>query len=293
MDFKDYLKDKITQVEDGLKKFVPGDKDFPESLNKAMNYSLMAGGKRLRPVLVIATGEALGGDLEELMPTACALECIHTYSLIHDDLPAMDDDDLRRGKPTCHKKFNEATAILAGDGLLTYAFELIAKSDFKDPNTLKDVIIEISKSSGPQGMVGGQLIDLESEGKDLTLKELENVHKHKTGALIRASVRVGAIISKATEKELKALTSYGEKIGLAFQIVDDILDVTGTTEELGKDAGSDVENDKATYPALLGLEESKEKANTQIEEALKELEIFDEKAEPLRALANYIIDRTN
>jgi geranylgeranyl diphosphate synthase type II len=258
-----------------------------------MRYSVFAGGKRVRPVLMLAACDAVGGNLEKAIPAACAMEMIHTYSLIHDDLPAMDDDDFRRGNPTNHKVYGEATAILAGDALLTEAFILLSKDDGGDAAARLKVIQEIATASGSRGMVGGQVVDMESEGKPelIDIATLSYIHTHKTGALIRASVRAGAILAGAGEERLASLTRYAEAIGLAFQIADDILDVEGTTEELGKDAGSDEARGKATYPALVGLEASKARAQELVDMALEALAGFDERAEPLRAIASYIVKR--
>jgi geranylgeranyl diphosphate synthase, type II len=293
MDLKDYLKQRCQLVDQALERFLPDAGELPASLHGAMRYSVFAGGKRVRPVLMLAACEAVGGELDSALPAACAMEMIHTYSLIHDDLPAMDDDDFRRGNPTNHKVYGEATAILAGDALLTEAFILLsACAQGGDPAARIRVIHEIANASGSHGMVGGQVVDMESEGKgEIDLATLSYIHTHKTGALIRASVRAGAILGGATEESLTALTRYGDAIGLAFQIADDILDVEGTTEELGKDAGSDQARGKATYPALVGLEASKARAHELVEMALDALACFDERAEPLRAIASYIVKR--
>lgn len=296
MDIKAYLTKKRTVVDKALELLVPPAKTFPPKVFEAMRYSLFAGGKRVRPILAIASAEALGAKTAGLLPIAGALELIHTYSLIHDDLPAMDDDDLRRGRPTCHKVYGDAMAILAGDGLLNIAFESLS-----DPRRLKTItaqrlvtiIREISLASGVFGMVGGQVVDMESEGKDVDFPTLEYIHTHKTGALIRASVRTGAIYAKATEKRLKALTRYGERIGLAFQIADDILDITGSREEIGKDVGSDLKKGKKTFPGFYGLEESRRRAKEVSDQALAALKDFDRKADPLRELAKYIVMRVN
>jgi geranylgeranyl diphosphate synthase type II len=261
-----------------------------------MRYSLFAGGKRVRPILAIAAAEALGARSSGLLPLAGALELIHTYSLIHDDLPAMDDDDFRRGRPTCHKVYGEAIAILAGDGLLNRAFEVLS-----DPRRTKAVpavrlvaiIKEISTASGVLGMVGGQVVDMESEGREIDFPTLEYIHTHKTGALIRASVRVGALYAKASEKRLKALTRYGELAGLSFQIVDDILDITGKREEIGKNIGSDLKKGKRTFPSFFGLEGSRLRAKEVGDKAIDALRDFDHRADPLRALAKYIVKRVN
>ena len=262
MDLKDYLKKRCQLVDRALERFLPEGGELPASLHGSMRYSVFAGGKRVRPVLLLAACEAVGGEVEPALPAACAMEMIHTYSLIHDDLPAMDDDDFRRGNPTNHKVYGEATAILAGDALLTEAFILLSRSeDAGDASARLRVIHEIARAAGSRGMVGGQVVDMESEGKGaIDLAILSYIHTHKTGALIRASVRAGAILGGAKEQGLEALTRYGDAIGLAFQIADDILDVEGTTEQLGKDAGSDQARGKATYPALVGLDASKQRA---------------------------------
>jgi geranylgeranyl diphosphate synthase type II len=258
-----------------------------------MRYSVFAGGKRLRPVLVIAGAEAVGGRMDDVMPTACALEMIHTYSLIHDDLPAMDNDDFRRGRPTSHKVFGEAMAILAGDGLLTLAFRLIAENwrPAMDARVLRDVLVDVSDAAGTDGMVGGQVADLEAEGRRVSPDMLEYIHLHKTAALIRTSIRVGARLSGARDEQLRALTVAGGDLGLAFQIVDDILDVTGTTEQLGKTAGKDQAQQKATYPAIHGIEASQAQAGRLVGEALHALAPLGPPAEPLRALARFILER--
>jgi geranylgeranyl diphosphate synthase type II len=260
---------------------------------EAMRYSLFAGGKRVRPILCLAVCEAVGGEGENALPAAMALECIHTYSLIHDDLPAMDDDGLRRGKPTNHVLYGEAGAILAGDGLLTLAFELLSGNLLAAlaPLDRLQIINIIAAGAGSLGMVGGQAIDIACEGKDIDLVTLRQIHSRKTGALITASVQAGAIIGGADSHQFTALTTYGEKIGLAFQIADDLLNVEGTTEQLGKAAGSDVERGKATYPAIFGREKARTMAENTIAAALGALAGFDARATPLRQLADYIISR--
>ena len=296
MDIKSYLSKKKDIVDKSLDKLVPPAKTFPTSINEAMRYSLFAGGKRVRPILSIAAAEALGAKTIGLLPLAGALELIHTYSLIHDDLPAMDNDDFRRGRPTCHKVYGEAIAILAGDGLLNMAFEVLSdprRTKTISASRLLAITREISIASGVFGMVGGQVMDMESEGKDIEFPMLEYIHTHKTGALIRASVRVGALYAKAGKRQLADLTRYGELVGLAFQIADDILDITGTQEEIGKDVGSDLEKDKKTYPSFFGLEESRRRAVEVVDHALASLKSFDRKADPLRELARYIINRVN
>ena len=261
---------------------------------EAMKYSLMAGGKRLRPILCMATAEAAGGDAQNVMPAACALEMIHTYSLIHDDLPAMDNDALRRGKPTCHMAFDEATAILAGDALLTLAFQTLASVELSSADqaaTWLHVIQLISCSAGYCGLIQGQMIDIASEGSQLTLAELKSMHSLKTGALIEASLCSGAVLSGLPSDQIKRVERYAQNIGLAFQVTDDILNVEGDTGMLGKAVGTDKLRNKCTYPSLLGLQESKKFAKDLVRNALKSLESFDEKAEPLRAIASYIIAR--
>ncbi len=296
MDIKAYLNSRKGLIDKALDALVPPPKTFPSKVFEAMRYSLFAGGKRVRPILTLAAAEALGARTAGVLPIAASLELIHTYSLIHDDLPAMDNDDFRRGRPTCHKVYGDAIAILAGDGLLTMAFEALS-----DPRRLSSisekrllaVIREIAKASGVYGMVGGQVVDMESEGREIDLPTLEYIHTRKTGALIRAAVRAGALYARASEKRLRALTRYGEMTGLAFQIADDILDITGTQEELGKDIGSDLKKGKKTFPAVYGIEESRRRAKEVVSHALKALKDLDRKADPLRELAKYIINRVN
>ncbi len=296
MEFKKYLTEQCAVVEHALARYMLTEEGPLANHIKAMRYSLFAGGKRIRPILALAAAEALHVTTDHLLPTACALECIHTYSLIHDDLPAMDDDDLRRGKPTCHVVFGEAEAILAGDGLLSFAFELLSHPDAQQgitPDAQLRVISIIAKAIGPVGMVGGQSLDLAAEGQAISFEHLRLIHGYKTGALITASVQAGAIFGKANEKQFAALSQYGTQIGLAFQIVDDLLDVEGTTEDLGKTVGADAQRKKATYPAFFGVAKTKVMAQEAVEAALTALEIFDAKAEPLRALARYIYERNN
>ena len=295
MDLKTYLKKQCKLVDEALDQFLPKADELPFSLHKSMRYSVFAGGKRIRPILMLAACEAVGGEISQAMPAACAMEMVHTYSLIHDDLPAMDDDDFRRGNPTNHKVFGEATAILAGDALLTEAFILLSSpvaGVVMSPAAQLQVIREIGHCAGSRGMVGGQVVDMESEGKgEIDLATVQYIHTHKTGALIKASVKAGAILGGADEAGLAALTRYGEAIGLAFQIADDILDIEGTTEEIGKDAGSDEARGKATYPAVMGLAESKKRAVELVDMALESLAGFDHRADPLREIATYIVKR--
>lgn len=294
MDLKQYLQDKKRIVEAGMEQYMLQSNDLLHDHIEAMRYSLFAGGKRIRPILCIAVCEALGCHDDAVLPVAMSLECIHTYSLIHDDLPAMDNDDLRRGKPTSHVKFGEAGAILAGDGLLTFGFDLLSAPSLTPQITAETqvkLIHVLARSAGSLGMVGGQAIDIDSEGKDIDFDTLRTLHSCKTGALIRCSVQMGAILGKATPAEYDALTQYGEHIGLAFQIVDDLLNVTATTEQLGKKAGSDAELAKATYPSFFGIEGTRTKAKQAVDDAVRCLTQFDDRCDPLRDLAQYIYSR--
>ncbi len=288
-----YLAAKQTLVETALDRSLPV--TYPEKIYEAMRYSLLAGGKRLRPILCLASCELAGGTLEMALPTACALEMIHTMSLIHDDLPAMDNDDYRRGKLTNHKVYGEDIAILAGDGLLVYAFEWIATQTQGVPaERVVQVIGRLARAFGAAGVVGGQVVDVESEGKpDISLETLHYIHTHKTGALLEACVLSGALLAGAPPETLQRLARYAENIGLAFQIVDDILDITATAEQLGKTAGKDLQAQKATFPSLWGLEESKRQARQLVEGAKAELEPFGEKARPLQAIADFITNRSH
>ena len=289
-DFKAYLAKAKAKVEEALDQSLRPER--PESLREAMRYSLLAGGKRLRPILCLAACELAGGDAAQAMPTAVALEMIHTMSLIHDDLPAMDDDDLRRGRPTNHKVYGEAVAILAGDALLTRAFEMVAlRSPGIQPERLLNVVGELSLVAGAPGLVGGQVVDLESEGQDVDLETLEYIHLHKTGALLSACVITGAMIGGADDALIKALRTYARGIGLAFQIIDDILDITASSEVLGKTAGKALVAAKTTYPKLLGLKESRKRAADLVREAKEILNPWADKAQPLLALADYITSR--
>ena len=290
---KKYLEARKRIVDEALERYVPGVDAYPPSLCNAARYSIFAGGKRLRPILCMAAAEAVGGDSDAVLPVACALEMIHTYSLIHDDLPAMDDDEYRRGRLTNHKVFGEGMAILAGDALLTEAFCLMAAVGGSDGEGLLTVIQEIARAVGFFGMVGGQAVDLESEGKEIDFETLHYIHTHKTAALLQVSLRAGAILAGAGPQELARLTEYGTKIGLAFQIADDILDVEGDVEVLGKETGCDGERKKATYPALMGLEPSRAQARELVDQALTDLSPFDERADPLRMIARFIVDRTS
>lgn len=293
--FTDYLKRRAAEVNQWLDRLVPSETTPPEQLHRAMRYSLLAGGKRLRPSLTLAAGEALGADTDDLMPAACAIEMIHTYSLIHDDLPAMDNDDLRRGKPTCHKAFGEAVAILAGDALLTQAFRVLsADAPHRDAERQVRVIREIATAAGTvDALIGGQIADIEGEGKNVDASTLEYIHRSKTGAMITASVVVGGIIAGAREGQIDKLRGYGERIGLAFQIADDILDVTSTSEQLGKTPGKDQAANKATYPAIHGIAASNARARRLVDEAIEIVAVLDLKTRVLEDVARFIIARSS
>ncbi|HEX9874399.1 MAG TPA: farnesyl diphosphate synthase [Deferrimonas sp.] len=296
MDLKNYFEERLSRVDRLLNACLPKEDTLPASLHKAMRYSVFAGGKRIRPILMIAACEAVGGDVAKVLPAAGAMEMVHAYSLIHDDLPAMDDDDFRRGRPTNHKVFGEANAILAGDALLTEAFILLSNPESNrgvPAETLLRVIHLIGRCAGSLGMVAGQVVDMESEGTEVDLPTLEYIHTHKTGALILASIQTGALLGGGSEEALAALTRYGEASGLAFQLTDDILDVVGDQEVLGKDVGSDEARGKATYVALLGLEGARLRARELRDLAVTALAPLGERAEPLRRIAHYIVDRSS
>lgn len=293
-DLKQFLQERKQLIDSYLEKAFPAAAGLEKSVIEAARYSLFAGGKRLRPVLCLSAAEVVGGTTEAVMPLACALEMIHTYSLIHDDLPAMDNDDFRRGKPTNHKVFGEAIAILAGDALLTEAFGFIAaaqRSGHFSEAKLLEVIRIVVKAAGYRGMIGGQVIDFESETRTVDLPTVEYMHIHKTGALISASLETGAILGGGNDEQVAALRRYGHHLGLAFQITDDLLDVEGEAQLMGKKPGSDAAKNKKTYPALLGLTGSKEAARQHVDEALESLALFNENAEPLRAIARYLLVR--
>ncbi len=291
VELKRYLKARQQEVDRALDRFLPKASTKPVTIHKAMRYSLFAGGKRLRPILCLAAAEACGGLTKRAMPLACALECIHTYSLIHDDLPSMDNDDFRRGRPTCHKVFGEGIAVLAGDALLTIAFEIVTQAETRLRYDMRAMLREIAVAAGSQKLIAGQVADLEGEGKAINRAQLRYIHENKTAALLTTSVRLGAMSANASPKLLNAIGRFGYALGLAFQVIDDILDVTQTSEKLGKSAGKDVAAHKATYPAVLGLEKSRAEAARLTRQAHKALDSLGEKAETLHALANYLLER--
>ena len=296
MDISHYLEQKRQEVDRFLDQVIPSEKIEPITLHEAMRYSLFAGGKRVRPILALAAADAVGNPPPSVLAIASSLELIHTYSLIHDDLPAMDNDDYRRGKLTNHKVYGEAIAILAGDALLTLAFELCSRTDLMEglaPQRQVQVLYELAVGAGHLGMVGGQVLDIQAENKDIDLAALQTIHAHKTGMLIRAAVRMGAIASSAKADQLQQLTGFAEDIGLAFQIADDVLNVTGTREQLGKNAMTDAQRGKKTYPSFYGVEGARALADQCIERAIGRLSGFDAKADPLRGLATYITERQN
>jgi geranylgeranyl diphosphate synthase type II len=292
MDLKAYLRSRQRKIDRALDRYLPRANTKPATLHKAMRYSLFAGGKRLRPILCLAATEACRGNIDDALPLACALECIHTYSLVHDDLPSMDNDDLRRGRPTCHKVFGDGIAILAGDALLTIAFEIVSRTKPARRYNTSALLREISVAAGSQKLIAGQVADLEAEGKDVKRDQLKFIHENKTAAILKSSVRLGAMSANADARKLSAITRFGQRLGLAFQIIDDILDVTQTSEVLGKSAGKDLAAKKATYPAVIGLEESRAEARRLTRQAHNALSMFSSSdAEPLHVLANYLLER--
>jgi geranylgeranyl diphosphate synthase, type II len=291
MNLKTYLIVRQKMIDRALDRFLPKENAPPPTIHKAMRYSLFAGGKRLRPILCLAAAEGCKGKLIEALPLACAMECIHTYSLVHDDLPSMDNDDFRRGRATCHKVFGDGIAVLAGDALLTVAFEIAARAKPTRRYSMSEMFREISIAAGSRKLIAGQVADLEAEGKKVSRYELRYIHENKTAAMITTSVRLGAMSANADAKKLRAITKFGYALGLAFQVIDDILDVTQTTEKLGKSAGKDVAAQKATYPAVIGLDASRGEARRLTNTAQNALKIFGKEAEPLRELANYLLIR--
>jgi geranylgeranyl diphosphate synthase type II len=292
MDIHKYLSETKQEVDESLERLLPAPDAEPSTIHKAMRHSIFAGGKRIRPILLLAAGESLGGSREALLVLGSAIEMIHTYSLIHDDLPALDNDDLRRGVPTCHKVFGEAMAILAGDALNTLCYQVMTELPGVPVATRLSIIREVAYATGTRdGMIGGQVVDLESEGKPIDPPILEFIHRSKTGALLTACTRCGAMAAGAEPPAMETLTRFGRKIGLAFQIVDDILDVTTSSEKLGKTAGKDEKVKKATYPALYGIEASRRKARELISASIDEIKDLGPKAEPLRGIARFIFER--
>lgn len=293
MEFKTVLKERAIYIEELLNKYMPKEEGYQKTIMESMNYSLSAGGKRLRPILTLEACKIVGGNEKDAIPFAVAIEMIHTYSLIHDDLPALDNDDLRRGRKTNHIVYGEDMAILAGDALLNYAFEVMLSSSLgkRNPEKYLRAINEIAKSSGIYGMIGGQVVDVQSENEQIPKAKLDYIHNNKTAAIIIGCMRAGAIIGDANEEQIDEITKYAKNIGLSFQIVDDILDIVGDEVKLGKKVGSDIDNNKSTYPSLLGLEKSKEIANELISEAKKSIEKLSENVEFLNGLADYIIAR--
>ncbi|MEN6522079.1 MAG: polyprenyl synthetase family protein [Armatimonadota bacterium] len=292
MDLKQYLKERKAIVDAALDRYLPPATDQPGVVHEAMRYSTIDGGKRIRPILTLAGCDAVGGRMEMAMPAACALECIHAFSLIHDDLPCMDDDDLRRGRPTSHKVFGEAMALLAGDALFAFAFQLISETP-KDvaSDVVLDVWRKIAEATGTNGMVGGQVMDMLAQGRPSSIPEIELIHRRKTGALLKVAIVTGGMLGGGSEEQVDALSCYGRNIGLAFQIADDILDIKGDEKKLGKPIGSDLEMEKATYPSVIGIEKSMELAKKAMDDAIAALSIFDEKSDPLREIARFVVER--
>ncbi len=293
MDIRDYWTSRQHSINKALKASLPSRTAKPATIHRAMHYSLFAGGKRLRPVLCLAGAEAIQSEWKQALPLACAVECIHTYSLIHDDLPCMDDDDLRRGKPTSHKVFGEAIAVLAGDALLTHAFYLAGNVPGWKRYNQGEIIRELAHAGGSQALIAGQVADIENEGSEITLPQLRYIHKNKTAALIASSIRLGAMSANATRRQLEALTDFGQSLGLAFQVMDDILDITQTSEQLGKSAGKDIKALKATYPALMGIDKAKAEARRLTTRADRALDLLGSRAIRLREIAAIMLDRQN
>jgi len=292
VNLKKYLRTRQKEIDRALHRYLPKASTKPATLHKAMRYSLFAGGKRLRPILCLAAAEACRGKIENALPLACAVECIHTYSLVHDDLPSMDNDDFRRGRPTCHKVFGDGIAVLAGDALLTIAFEIVSTAKPAPRYDISVLLREIAVAAGSQRLIAGQVGDLEAEGKRVKRDQLRFIHENKTAAMLKSSVRLGAMSANADARKLFAITQFGARLGLAFQVIDDILDVTQTSEILGKSAGKDVAAKKATYPAVIGLKKSRAEARRLTRQAHHALSVFrGGDAEALHALANYLLER--
>jgi geranylgeranyl diphosphate synthase type II len=292
MNLKAYLRSRRKEIDRALDYYLPKTNVKPATLHKAMRYSLFAGGKRLRPILCLAAAEACRGKVSNALPLACALECIHTYSLVHDDLPSMDNDDYRRGRPTCHRVFGDGIAVLAGDALLTIAFEIVSRAKPAPRYDMSTLLREIAIAAGSQKLIAGQVADLEAEGRKVKRDQLRFIHENKTAAILKSSIRLGAMSANADAKKLRAVTQFGHGLGLAFQVIDDILDVTQSSEILGKSAGKDIAAKKATYPAVIGLEKSRAEARRLTRQAHDALSVFrDGEAEPLHCLANYLLER--
>ncbi|MEP7014633.1 MAG: polyprenyl synthetase family protein [Verrucomicrobiota bacterium] len=291
MDLRSYLSATHKKIDRALDRYLPKENTRPATIHKAMRYSLFAGGKRLRPILCLAAAEACGGKIDNALPLACAIECIHTYSLVHDDLPSMDDDDFRRGRATCHKVFGDGIAILAGDALLTIAFEIVSRAKLSRRYDMSILLREVAMAAGSQKLIAGQVADLEAEGKKADRAQLRYIHENKTAAILTTAVRLGAMSANANSKQLSAMTKFGRALGLAFQVIDDILDVTQTSEKLGKSAGKDIAARKATYPAVIGLEKSRAEAKRLTRNAHTAMSIFGSKGEALHALANHLLER--
>jgi geranylgeranyl diphosphate synthase type II len=290
-ELRQYMETVVSAVDTALDDFLPTPIESPEIIHEAMRHSVFAGGKRLRPVLCIAAAEACGGNQKSAMTAACAVELMHTYSLVHDDLPCMDDDDLRRGRPTCHKVYGEGMAVLCGDALLTEAFAVLVKAPSTDRYSVSDMVAEFSSAGGSRKLIGGQVLDLEGEGKQLDKTQLKAIHEAKTAALLVASLRLGGMTANASTQQIEALSAFGHSLGLAFQVIDDILDVTQTSKKLGKTAGKDQAAAKSTYPSVWGLEESRKEAERLTGEALAALEVFGESGTRLREIAEWMLFR--
>jgi len=291
MQLKDYLTDRAARTDAAMEDFLPKSNARPATIHAAMRYAVFSGGKRLRPILCIAAAEACGGEISDALPPACAVELMHTYSLVHDDLPAMDDDDLRRGRPTCHKVYGEGIAVLCGDALLTEAFAILVQTHSTKRYGARDYISELAETGGSRKLIGGQVMDLEGEGKQLTKRDLVRIHEAKTAALLTCSLRLGAMTANASSKKLAAITDFGHALGLAFQVIDDILDVTQSTEVLGKTAGKDQAVGKSTYPGVIGLDASRKEAARLTRAAMAALEPLGRKASRLREIGAYLLDR--
>jgi geranylgeranyl diphosphate synthase type II len=291
VNLKTYLSSRQRLIDRALDRYLPKENVRPATIHKAMRYSLFAGGKRLRPILTLAAAEACGGRIDQAMPLACAMECIHTYSLVHDDLPSMDNDDFRRGRTTCHKVFGDGIAVLAGDALLTIAFGILSRTRPTSRYSMSILLREIAVAAGSQKLIAGQVADLEAEGRQIDKAGLRYIHEHKTAAILTTSVRLGAMSANANSKQLSATTKFGRALGLAFQVIDDILDVTQTSEKLGKSAGKDIAAQKATYPALIGLDRSRAEAKRLTKQSHDALKVFGKKGDALHALANHLLER--